>query len=114
MSRPPITTHILDTMNGVPAKDIPVSLYRLQDDQWILLGNGQTNDDGRCETLKIIPNFTSGRYKMYFGVEEYFKTLAGDSFYPYIEVVFDVKDTDRHYHVPVLLSAFGYTTYRGS
>lgn len=114
MSKSPITTHILDTMNGVPAQNVPVSLFCLQDEQWTLLANCETDEDGRCDKLLIRTYFVAGRYKLHFFVEEYFKKLSLDFFYPFIEVVFDVKDANEHYHVPVLLNAFGYTTYRGS
>lgn len=114
MAKSPITTHVLDTMHGRPATDIAVSLFRLQDEQWTLLATDLTNQDGRCTKLILPTFFVAGRYKLHFFVEEYFKKLDVDYFYPFVEIVFDVKDATEHYHVPILLNAFGYTTYRGS
>lgn len=114
MAKSPITTHVLDTMHGCPAGNIAVSLFRLQDEEWTLLATDLTNDDGRCNKLIVPAYFVAGRYKLHFFVEEYFKKLNIDFFYPFVEIVFDVKDATEHYHVPILLNAFGYTTYRGS
>lgn len=105
-----LTTHILDTTKGIPASNIPVRLFRLQDKEWLLFANGITNEDGRIPELLdeqfLLPH---GLYKLRFETQQYFDR----SFYPFVEIAFYV-DSDTHYHVPLLLSPFGYSTYRGS
>lgn len=75
-----------------------------------------TTADGRCADLIDTANhtFTAGRYKLHFDVDKYFILRRIETMYPFIEIVFDVKNPAEHYHVPLLLSPFGYTTYRGS
>lgn len=107
-----ITTHILDTARGCPAAGVPLRLDRW-DGTWVTLGSGVTNDDGRAPGL-FDQALEAGRYRMTFETGDYFKALGTRGFYPYAQVVFDIVDTDSHYHVPLLLSPFGYSTYRGS
>jgi 5-hydroxyisourate hydrolase len=112
----PITTHVLDTARGLPAMGVPVRLeQRKAPDRWELIGKGTTNPDGRVADL--LPEkfpVEKGVYRMSFDTGVYFKTTGvKDSFYPSVSVVFEVKD-DRHHHVPLLLSPFGFSTYRGS
>lgn len=110
-----ISTHILDTARGTPARGIRVTLQRSAgSDQWDDLAMGSTNADGR------IPDFvpkdvilSEGIYRMRFDVSAYFSEHKTKSFYPYVEVVFELSG-DGHYHVPLLLSPWGYSTYRGS
>lgn len=110
-----ISTHILDTARGIPARGIRVTLQRSTGaDAWDDLAMGSTNADGR------IPDFvpkdvtlTEGIYRMRFDVSAYFSEHKTKSFYPYVEVVFEIS-ADGHYHVPLLLSPWGYSTYRGS
>ena len=106
-----ITTHVLDTTSGRPAAGIPVTLeFQLSEQEWKQVGTGQTDEDGRTRTL--VPEgmqLARGVYRLLFNVESY-----QQSFYPEIVVVFRVENPNEHYHVPVLLSKFGYTTYRGS
>ncbi|XP_033223940.1 5-hydroxyisourate hydrolase-like [Belonocnema kinseyi] len=110
----PITSHVLDTSSGKPAANLPVSLFQFVDQQWTLLKKSETNGDGRCNDLVGIENFTSGRYKVHFFVSQYFETTSTKSMYPFVEIVFDIENPLDHYHIPLLLSPFGYTTYRGS
>ena len=109
-----ITTHVLDTMHGTPANGVPVVLYQQTDIAWKEIGSGYTNPDGRVNNLLtpdlIVP---PGIYKLKFEVDVYLQLLVDDYFFPAIEIMFRVKD-NKHYHIPVLLNAFGYTTYRGS
>lgn len=110
-----ITTHILDTSVGKPAANVAIKLEFLEQGDWKEIGGGQTNDDGRVKDL-INPDFTfsAGTYRIDFAVESYFKSQGVESFYPYVKIVFEVKETESHYHVPLLLNPFGYSTYRGS
>lgn len=102
-----ISTHVLDTAAGAPAAGMPVRL--IHDNQQI--GSGITNQDGRCPAL--IPagrQLQAGIYRIIFDIS----AIYPNSFYPLIEISFRVSDTAAHYHVPLLLSPFGFTTYRGS
>jgi 5-hydroxyisourate hydrolase len=109
-----LTTHILDTTKGKPAQGVSIVLFQQKNNNWTELANGITNADGR------IPNFLSketilepGIYKIRFEVKAYFDKEGIASFYPFVEIVFDIT-TREHYHIPLLLSPFGYSTYRGS
>ena len=105
----PITTHVLDTSRGLPAHGIRVGLdVRFPDGAWKPLGRGVTDADGRASDL--LPNdvkLTEGVYRLTFD-------NLPDGLYPEVTIMFRVRDTSRHYHIPLLLSAYGYTTYRGS
>tara|TARA_Y100000815_G_scaffold127460_1_gene114845 strand:+ start:246 stop:587 length:342 start_codon:yes stop_codon:yes gene_type:complete len=110
-----ITTHILDTSVGKPAANVKVRLEFLDHGEWKRVGGGTTNDDGRVKDLINDDfEFIPGHYRIEFVVSDYFKAQNVDSFYPYVKIVFVVKDTNSHYHVPLLLNPFGYSTYRGS
>ncbi|MFM1745381.1 MAG: hydroxyisourate hydrolase [Bacteroidota bacterium] len=110
-----ITTHILDVSAGKPASGVNVILSRLTNDEnWENIAHGITNEDGRIPGLLPEGSFLSlGTYRLHFSTGAYFQNLNTDCFYPFIEVVFDIKDT-KHHHVPLLLSPYGYSTYRGS
>jgi 5-hydroxyisourate hydrolase len=110
-----ITTHILDTTRGLPAQNVPISLFAKQGSGWEQLGSGVTNKDGRlpgllAEDIKL----PAGIYRMHFETKVYFNANNEQGFYPYVDIVFELDDTGAHYHVPLLLTAFGYSTYRGS
>ena len=109
-----ITTHILDTSSGKPAADVPLKLEKKTADGWQILADGRTNADGRVSDLlpkdAVLP---VGVYKMTFDTEGYFAAQNLPTFYPYVEISFYVRD-GGHYHIPLLLSPFGFTTYRGS
>ncbi len=111
-----ITTHILDTSQGHPAGGVPVHLeMNGTSGDWHALGTGVTDTDGRLRDL--LPddfNLQPGLYRLSFDTSAYFKAQNLRSFYPHVVVVFLVEDTQQHYHVPLLLSPFGYSTYRGS
>ena len=111
-----ITLHILDTSQGKPGVGIPVVLeYKTHSSGWQNIANGITNIDGRINDL-LSPNdvFQLGHYRLIFETDTYFLLSNIECFFPHITVSFVVKDTTDHYHVPLLLSPFGYTTYRGS
>lgn len=112
----PITTHVLDTANGTPAAGIPIRLYIEEaPDRWMILATGITDDDGRISNL-LPPNhqLKSGKYRMRFNTGDYFNHNKTEGFYPYADVVFTINGDREHYHIPLLLSPYGYSTYRGS
>ncbi|MBK8552641.1 MAG: hydroxyisourate hydrolase [Ignavibacteria bacterium] len=112
MSR--ITTHVLDTSSGRPASGISIQLFLKNDDGWKLTGEGMTDENGRIsDMLKTGEILEPGIYKMKFETELYFKEKDIKSFYPYVEIIFNI-DSEEHYHIPLLLSPYGYSTYRGS
>ncbi len=110
-----ITTHVLDTAIGKPAEGIDITLSQFINNQWKLLSGGTTNSDGRASDLlpeeKVLE---AGRYKVLFVTESYFKRQGVKAFYPYADIVFEIEGDGQHYHIPLLLSPFGYSTYRGS
>lgn len=111
-----ITTHILDVSIGRPAAGVAVKLDRqTHDGGWEPVGSQTTDDDGRARDL--MPDgllLTDGVHRLTFDVGQYFTAKKVEGFYPEITIVFTVHDTSQHYHVPLLLSPFGYSTYRGS
>lgn len=115
-TRGPITTHILDLGEGVAATGIPVRLERLEGDgAWKTLGESPTDADGRVEDfLPAGSRAAPGTYRLTFDVAAYFAKRGGECFYPDVAVAFRLTDPDRHHHVPLLLSAYGYSTYRGT
>ena len=111
---PPLTTHILDTATGKPAALVPMVLsIQDQNGDWTKIETGSTNTDGRGGFLTQ-SSFKQAVYKLHFDTGAYFKKNSTKGFYPYVEVVFQIEDVNQHYHVPLLLSPYGYSTYRGS
>ena len=108
-----ITTHILDTTRGRPAADVRVELER-SGSTWQAVGEGRTDSDGRVKALLGDQTLQAGTYRLRFHVGDYFSRMGTSAFYPYVEIVFMVESTDEHFHVPLLLNPFGYSTYRGS
>lgn len=109
-----ITSHILDTTKGKPAQGVHVILYQQQGVQWIEAGKGITDANGRINgLLKEDVLLPAGVYKLKFETKAYFDKYLILSFYPFIEIVFEIR-TKEHYHVPLLLNPFGYSTYRGT
>lgn len=113
-ARSPITTHVLDVSIGRPAAGIEVRLARAEGGSFQELARGETDADGRATQLLAPGSLTAGTYRITFALERYFAASARTSFYPHVDIVFVVAATDEHYHVPLLLSPFGYSTYRGS
>ena len=109
-----ITTHVLDVSRGMPAAGIAVILQRAGAPQASVLARGTTDADGRIRAFEPAPALEPGGYRLTFEVGPYFDAAGVDAFYPRIVVEFDVRDASQHYHVPLLLSPFGYSTYRGS
>jgi len=110
-----ITTHVLDTSRRRPAAGVPVRLEAHTDGGWQTLGRGATDADGRLRDL--LPEgqtLASGLYRLTFDTSAYFSSHGVEGFYPEVAVTFRVADAAQHYHVPLLLSPYGYSTYRGS
>ena len=113
-----ISTHILDTSLGRPVPNVTLTLFELRyeptDEGWYEVGTSRTDSDGRCKDLLGSNPLRSTAYKLRFAVSEYFHAQKLPGIYPFIEVVFTVVDASQHYHIPLLLTANSYTTYRGS
>jgi 5-hydroxyisourate hydrolase len=111
-----LSSHILDVTQGKPAQKVKISLAKQEiNGDWKTIDDKYTDENGRItDFLKVEENVNhQGVYKLTYFVEPYFKALNQSTFYPFIEVVFEIKD-DKHYHVPITLSPFGYSTYRGN
>ncbi len=107
-----VTTHVLDAAFGTPAVGVGVSLDRQTHDGWSEVGGGATDADGRIGALG--PDRLEGAiYRLTFATGDYFDATRRPSFYPEVQITFRVSGTE-HYHVPLLLSPFAYSTYRGS
>ena len=110
-----ISTHILDTTRGLPAPDVAVSLEARRGDEFHPVSSHLTNTDGRVGGF--LPEgeaLAAGVYRLTFTTGEYFAQLGVEAFYPEVQITFQVHDGGRHHHVPLLLNAYGFTTYRGS
>ena len=109
-----LTTHVLNTMTGLPASGLVCKLYSLQGGE-SFIKEACTNDDGRVDTPLLEGTaFNAGAYRIVFYAGEYLKDKGGSDFLDTIPIDFRITDTQRHHHVPLLLSAYGYSTYRGS
>lgn len=110
-----LTTHVLDTAKGIPAKAMRIELFRLEGAQRVKLAEMVTNDDGRTDS-PILPqsDFTTGAFELLFHAGAYLKSQSSQPFLDMIPIRFGIDDPDSHYHVPLLLSPFSYSTYRGS
>jgi 5-hydroxyisourate hydrolase len=109
-----LSTHILDTTLGKPAANVKLILMELRNGVWTELAGGTTDADGRCKTLLGDSALQAATYKLRFETAEYFAAQNTTGLYPYVEIVFTVTDPAAHYHIPLLLTPNGYTTYRGS
>lgn len=111
-----ISTHVLDTSRGTPAGDVPLRLEREEaPERWKLVGSGRTDQNGRCaQLLAASENLATGNYRLSFDTKSYFAAQKIEGLYPLVQVQFSVRDGDAHFHIPLLLSPNGYTTYRGN
>jgi 5-hydroxyisourate hydrolase len=109
-----ITTHVLDTSRGRPGAGLKVELQIKSGENWKSVGAGVTDENGRCNALLGEAPLAAGTYRLTFHAGAYFKAQHVETFYSDIPVIFEVKDARTHYHVPLLISPFGYSTYRGS
>ena len=114
MSR--ISTHVLDTAKGRPAAGVPVRLEREEGPgKWTQLHSTKTDQDGRC--AQLLPDgsaLSEGDYRLIFDTAAYFAACKIEGLYPSVQISFHVKNGESHFHIPLLLSPNGYTTYRGS
>ena len=110
-----LSSHILDITTGKPAADVKITLSKKdKNDTWTIVEEKNTDVNGRIKDfLKLDGKDNSGIYKLTFHTNSYFKSLGQKSFYPFVDVVFELLDNE-HYHVPITLSPFGYSTYRGN
>lgn len=110
-----ITTHVLDTMRGLPAVGIAVLLERATDGAMETIARGITDSDGRIRDLLTVDQALSpGTYRLSFDTGAYFTATGVEGFYPEVSIVFTAREGETHYHVPLLLSPYAYSTYRGS
>lgn len=110
-----LSTHMLDISKGQPAHHVTVTLYKLDSitDNWKQITTGKTDENGRIANLLPLPKDNSGIYKLKFETTPYFRAQNLKSIYPYVEVVFRIEGKG-HYHIPITMSANGYSTYRGN
>lgn len=109
-----ISTHVLDVSRGRPASNLPVRLERQEkNEKWSLLQSATTDQDGRCPEL-LPGELWPGIYRLVFDTAHYFEGQKVVALYPLVEVTFQVREGETQFHIPLLLSAHSYTTYRGS
>ncbi len=110
-----LSTHILDVNLGTPAPGVPIILFRQDADgiSWTRIAKGVTDRNGRISNFLPSGKSNSGIYKLRFETGNYFRDQKINSIYPFVEIVFEIKD-NTHYHIPITISANGYTTYRGN
>ena len=111
-----ISTHVLDTSRGATASGVAVCLEAQNNDEsWTELSHAWTDSDGRVKPFFLVEQpLGEGVYRLGFDTETYFASLGVECFYPQVTVVFKVDDASQHYHVPLLISPYSYSTYRGS
>ena len=116
MNTSSITTHVLDTASGRPAAGIAVSLERFSDENgWQNVASARTDREGRVrDGLAPAGGLAAADYRLRFDTAAYFRAQELEGFYPEVIVTFSVRNASEHHHVPLLLSPFGYSTYRGS
>jgi 5-hydroxyisourate hydrolase len=109
-----ISTHVLDTARGTPASGVAIELLRRNDGGWDQLCSARTNVEGRVQDLCPQDGVPPGVYKLFFDVADYYGSQGVSTFYPEAAIVFTLLKPEEHYHVPLVLSPFGYSTYRGT
>lgn len=109
-----ITTHVLDTALGKPAAELAVQLSVREGEQWRALSTAATDADGRVRQFSTEASLGAGSYQLTFETAAYFRTSQREAFFERVTLEFSVASGVEHYHVPLLLSPFGYTTYRGT
>ncbi|WP_447648795.1 hydroxyisourate hydrolase [Pseudomonas abietaniphila] len=111
----PLSVHVLNLENGLPSPGVKVELEQKAGDSWRMLSSATTDEQGRISAL--YPDgktLEAGAYRVVFKTGEYFKQASRETFFPEIPVIFEIKDSAQHYHIPLLLSPYGFSTYRGS
>ena len=113
-----LSTHVLDTALGRPAANVDIRLFRWHENAaggaWEQIGAARTDAAGRCGRLLVDQPLQTLDYKLQFKTAAYFRDLKIESLYPDVEITFSVRNPEEHYHIPLLIAANGYTTYRGS
>jgi 5-hydroxyisourate hydrolase len=110
-----ISTHVLDLVHGKPAANVKVRLEKQNSGDWRLLTSARTDQDGRCaELFPENENLAAGVYRLIFDTGSYFERQKSGTLYPVVDVTFRVREGESHFHIPLLLSPNGYTTYRGT
>jgi 5-hydroxyisourate hydrolase len=110
-----ISTHILDIAIGKPAKNVPVRLEKQESEGWRVVASQRTDSDGRCaQLLSDGDDLVEGSYRLTFDTASYYAAQQSHGLYPVVEVTFLVRAGETQFHIPLLLSPNGYTTYRGS
>jgi 5-hydroxyisourate hydrolase len=109
-----ITTHVLDIARGSAAVDVAVVLEVRRAGEWVRVGAAHTDARGRVATLMETAAAEAGRYRLTFDTGAYHRRHGVAAFFPEVQVVFDVADASQHFHVPLVISPFGYSTYRGT
>ena len=110
-----VSTHVLDTTLGKPAARLPVRLDKKEDGRWLTLGSSNTDADGRCaQMLAETQSLPEGLYRLVFETATYYAAQKVSGLYPVVEITFEVRKGESQFHIPLLLSPYGYTTYRGS
>lgn len=110
----PLTTHVLDLASGLPAANLAITLFQHVGDNWHARGKFTTDADGRVRDLLPEGGLHVGSWELRFDVGPYFAAQNTPTFFAEVPIRFVVADSSRHYHVPLLVSPFGYSTYRGS
>ena len=109
-----ISTHVLDLMSGKPAAGVRVTLARFDRDDWTVVGTAVTNRGGRVKAVNGRKRLSTGIYELSFETGAYFNKKKTKAFHPWVTITVHIRDASAHYHVPLLLSPYGYSTYRGS
>eukprot|EP00276_Gloeochaete_wittrockiana_P004647 CAMPEP_0184660638 /NCGR_PEP_ID=MMETSP0308-20130426/34523_1 /TAXON_ID=38269 /ORGANISM="Gloeochaete witrockiana, Strain SAG 46.84" /LENGTH=119 /DNA_ID=CAMNT_0027101343 /DNA_START=63 /DNA_END=422 /DNA_ORIENTATION=+ len=112
----PITTHVLDTALGRPAGGMPILLESVLENgtRFVEIARGLTDSNGRITNLLQPNSLQAGQYRMVFDTAKYFQSIATKGFYPVVQIHFEITSPNEHYHIPLLISPYGYSTYRGS
>lgn len=113
-SKNPLSVHVLNQQTGLPAAEVEVMLEQKQGESWKVLNSASTDQQGRINALWPARSFAAGDYRVIFKTGHYFAAHQQQSFFPEIPVEFHITDTTTPYHIPLLLSQYGYSTYRGS
>ena len=109
-----ISTHVLDLVKGGPAEGVPVTLEQREGEGWVRVAAGATDADGRLKDLVPRGGEAQGTFRITFDTGAYFARTGTRAFYPWVDIAFTIAAPGEHYHVPLLLGPFGYSTYRGS
>lgn len=115
MAQNPLSVHVLNLENGLPSSNVSVTLEEQKNGQWVKISEAKTNEQGRI--TELFPEnkaFQSAIYKVTFKTGDWFKANNQKTFFPEVPVIFQVDGSVKHYHIPLLLSPYGYSTYRGN